>query len=97
MIDAFGATPEDQAVLKHVPDLSGARLDPSLSRHLEDNPDSIARLRDTAARLHQLGLSAVVTEVENASALAQFWGLGIDFIQGEFLSPPLENPDFIFG
>lgn len=96
MIDRFGVSSEDQALLKHLDTLSGARFDPSLSLNLDEDPDGIARLRDATTRLHQLGLRAAVTEVENASALAQVWGLGVDFIQGEFLSPPLENPDFSF-
>ena len=96
MIDGFRVSADDYALLKHLPALSGVRFDPSLSRGLEEDVDRITRLREATTKLHQLGLRTVVTEVENAGALAQFWGLGVDFIQGEFLSPPLEKPDFSF-
>jgi EAL domain-containing protein (putative c-di-GMP-specific phosphodiesterase class I) len=96
MLDSFGTSPEDNVVLKHLPGIAGVRFDSSVTSELEQDAQQLSHLQQSIAQLHQAGLQAVVTAVDHASALAQVWSLGTDYIQGEFLSSQLETPDFDF-
>lgn len=96
MLDRFGTSPEDHALLKHLPAVSGVRYDSSLSQGLDSNRERSTHLGELNQRLQEEGLQSVVTDVEHPGELALVWTLGIDFIQGDFVSPPLEVPDFDF-
>ena len=97
MLDGLGGSlQEDQALIKHLPVLSGARFDAALSENLEKDPEQVVKLQQANKRLRDLGLATVMSEVNHAGALAQAWGIGVSFIQGDFLSPPLDQLDFDF-
>jgi len=96
VLDKFGTSPEDHTLLKHLPAVSGIRYDHSLTEGLDSSPERATHLGELNGRLHEEGLETVVTDVKHPGDLALVWTLGIDFIQGEFVSSPLAEADFDF-
>ena len=97
MLGGLGTSPkEDQALIKHLPDVDGARLSRELSTDMDSDPERFNQLRDINERLQAAGLATVVTGVDHAGTLAQTWAIGVNYIQGEFLSPATDSLDFDF-
>ena len=97
MLGGLGTSPkEDQALIRHLPDVGGARLSSELSKDMDADPERFNQLRDINERLQAAGLATVVTGVDHAGTLAQTWAIGVNYIQGEFLSPATDSLDFDF-
>ena len=50
----------------------------------QDNQDSIRELTDMAS---SLDIKVIAPIVNDASILSVLWGLGADYVQGDFLQP----------
>ena len=53
-----------------------------------DNPDNLSK---TINKAHVLGYKVVVAHVDNAGLAANLWKLNIDYLQGNFIQPPVEE------
>ena len=53
-----------------------------------DNPDNLSK---TINKAHVLGYKVVVSRVDNAGLAANLWKLNIDYLQGNFIQPPVED------
>jgi EAL domain-containing protein (putative c-di-GMP-specific phosphodiesterase class I) len=53
-------------------------------------------LRGAVALAKKLGAMTIARRVENAEIFSLLWGAGVDYIQGDYLSPALSSPDHHF-
>ncbi|MCW8856024.1 MAG: EAL domain-containing protein [Kangiella sp.] len=54
----------------------------------EQGTDKIAPL---ITATHNVGAKAIITNLEEASSLAQIWPLGVDFVTGNYISKPMSK------
>lgn len=52
------------------------------------NPDNLTK---TINKAHVLGYKVVVSRVDNAGLAANLWKLNIDYLQGNFIQPPIDT------
>lgn len=90
----FGTGDNAIALLDRVP-ADMVQLDASLCRALQSRADTEA-VKVLMAKASERGAKVIVTEVENAAALATLWQVGADFIQGNYLQPPTPTMDYEF-
>ena len=53
-------------------------------------------LRNVVALAKKLETATIARRVENAEVFSLLWGAGVDYIQGDYLSPALTSPDHHF-
>ena len=53
-------------------------------------------LRHAVALAKKLETATIARRVENADVFSLLWGAGVDYIQGDYLSPALTSPDHHF-
>ncbi|MFP4079504.1 MAG: EAL domain-containing protein [Ectothiorhodospira sp.] len=94
-LEDFGNGLNPFQVLHHVP-AEYLKVDPSYTRNLassQENQEALGRMTDTAHAQNRL---VIAQRVEDAASLSILWGLGINYIQGNFLQPPSESLDYDF-
>jgi diguanylate cyclase (GGDEF)-like protein/PAS domain S-box-containing protein len=95
-INHFGCSLNPLNLLKHVtPDY--AKLDGSFAAQIEQSEEKQQELIEMVAALQEQGVQTAIAGVEEPNALATLWQAGIHYIQGYYVSPPLENMDYDFG
>jgi len=58
--------------------------------------DDMKKLKDLISSAKQFNRQVIVPMIEEAQSLAQIWPLGIDYVQGYYLSPPSSTLHFDF-
>ncbi|MCG5515808.1 MULTISPECIES: GGDEF domain-containing response regulator [unclassified Ectothiorhodospira] len=94
-LEDFGNGLNPFQVLNHFP-ADYLKVDASFTRNLhssEENQKAMRQITDTAHSQNRLILAQ---QVEDANSLSILWGLGINYIQGNFLQPPSENLEYDF-
>ncbi|MBK1692512.1 two-component system response regulator [Ectothiorhodospira mobilis] len=94
-LEDFGNGLNPFQVLNHVP-ADYLKVDASFTRNLassQENQETLGRITDTAHTQNRL---VIAQQVEDAASLSILWGLGINYIQGNFLQPPSESLDYDF-
>lgn len=89
----FSGESPSMKIMEHL-DLMFVKLDCLFTEQLERNED--AHLKRTAKHLKSLNKVIIIPGVENAQALTSIWQLGVDYIQGHYLQPPLESMTYDF-
>jgi multidomain signaling protein FimX len=88
-IENFGASRDSAQILRHLPS-SFAKIDGALMQGLATD----RRLQDTVKSLVDTARAAKATtiaeRVEDANTMAVLWQLGVEFVQGYFVSSPEE-------
>ena len=93
-INHFGCSLNPFNLLKHLtPDF--VKLDGSFAQQLDDN-EKQAELVDMVKSLQTAGVLTAISGVEEPGTLPTLWQAGINFIQGFYISPPLENMEYDF-
>ncbi len=85
-LDEFGMGLNPFQLIKHIK-TDIIRINPGYMENLssnQDNQDSIRELTDMAS---SLDIKVIAPIVNDASILSVLWGLGADFVQGDFLQP----------
>ncbi len=85
-LDEFGMGLNPFQLIKHIK-ADIIRINPSYMDNLstnQDNQDSIRELTDMAS---SLDIKVIAPIVNDASILSVLWGLGTDYVQGDFLQP----------
>jgi len=59
----------------------------------DENQEAVRTLSDTA---HSMNKETIAPYVEDAGALSVLWGLGVNYIQGNFLQEPSESMNYDF-
>jgi EAL domain-containing protein (putative c-di-GMP-specific phosphodiesterase class I) len=94
-INHFGCSLNPFNLLKHLtPDY--VKLDRSFTENLEDSKEKQDDLNEMVTSLHKLGVLTAISGVEDPMVLATLWQAGINYIQGNYISNPLETLDYDF-
>ena len=94
-LDDFGVGTNPFQLLDHI-DVDYIRLDKSFMEDLIENTQNQEAIQKITEIATERGKLTVAPHVPDASSLSVLWGLGLNFIQGEFLQEPspLMNYDF---
>ncbi len=94
-INHFGCSLNPLNLLKHLmPDF--VKLDDSFTEQLEESEEKQHELVEMVNSLQISGMLTVVSGVESPAILPTLWEAGVNFIQGYYISPPLDNLDYDF-
>jgi diguanylate cyclase (GGDEF)-like protein/PAS domain S-box-containing protein len=94
-INHFGCSLKPFNLLKHLtPDF--VKLDGSFAQELEDNPEKQEELVEMVQSLQTTGVLTVISGVESPTVLPTLWQAGVNFIQGNYISPPMDNLEYDF-
>ncbi|KEQ11749.1 EAL domain-containing protein [Endozoicomonas numazuensis] len=89
----FSGESRSMKIMEHL-DLMFVRLDSLFTEKLERNDDSY--LKKATNNLKSLNKVIIMPRVENAQTLTSIWQLGVDYVQGHYLQPPLESMTYDF-
>ncbi|WP_448215239.1 EAL domain-containing protein [Endozoicomonas sp. 2B-B] len=90
----FSGESRSMRIMEHL-DLVFVKLDYLFTEKLDRNDD--AHLRKATKNLKSLNKVIIMPGVENAQTLTSIWQLGVDYMQGHYLQPPLESMTYDFG
>jgi diguanylate cyclase (GGDEF)-like protein/PAS domain S-box-containing protein len=94
-LNHFGCSLDPFNLLKHVtPDY--VKLDGSFAGQIENSAEKQKELIDMVKSLQSKGVLTAISGVESPIVVATLWQSGINFIQGNYISLPLENLDYDF-
>ena len=94
-INHFGCSLNPFNLLKHLtPDY--VKLDGSFAQEVETSEDKKLELKEMVESLQATGVLTAISGVESPVVLSTLWQAGINFIQGFYISPPLENMEYDF-
>jgi multidomain signaling protein FimX len=94
-INHFGCSLNPLTLLKHLtPDF--VKLDASFAEQLEESEEKQQELVEMVTSLQTAGVLTVISGVETPAILPTLWEAGVNFIQGYYISPPLDNLDYDF-
>lgn len=89
----FSGESRSVKILQHL-DVSFVKLDSMFTERLERNDDS--QTKKVTNNLKDLNKTIIMPRVENAQTLTSIWQLGVDYVQGHYLQPPLEAMTYDF-
>jgi EAL domain-containing protein (putative c-di-GMP-specific phosphodiesterase class I) len=92
-LDDFGSGFSSLSCLVHLP-LDVLKLDRTLIRHIESNPDVVRLVRGTCALAHELGLEVVAEGVDALEQIDLLHEAGCDEIQGFAVAEPMPGHAF---
>ncbi len=95
ILDDFGSGANPFQLLQHIP-ADYIRLDPGLMEELSENPHDQETIKHIAAQASEQGINTIAQHVPDAASLSILWGLGVNFIQGNFLQPPSSELNYDF-
>ncbi|VAW66304.1 diguanylate cyclase/phosphodiesterase (GGDEF & EAL domains) with PAS/PAC sensor(s) [hydrothermal vent metagenome] len=94
-LDDFGTGNNPFELLKHIP-ADYLKLERSFMKDLSssnENQEAVKAITDKAIELNKLTIAQCV---HDATSLSVLWGMGINFIQGNFLQEPSPDLDYDF-
>jgi multidomain signaling protein FimX len=94
-LDDFGGGLNPFQLLQHV-SADFLKIDRSFMQKLaasEENQETIRGITDSAHGINKL---VIAPHVEDATGLSILWGIGVNYIQGNFLQPPSEQMNYDF-
>ncbi len=94
-LDDFGTGSNPFELLKHIP-ADYLKLERSFMNELSsstENQEAVKAITEKAMELNKLTIAQCV---QDATSLSVLWGMGINFIQGNFLQEPSPNLDYDF-
>ncbi|TAN61546.1 MAG: GGDEF domain-containing protein [Magnetospirillum sp.] len=89
-VDRFGATPDSLGLLTGC-DPDFIKVDRSLIRGIDSDARKRVVLAQMIGMAHTLGIEVIAVGVENGRELTVCRELGLDLVQGNFISPPRED------
>ncbi len=95
VLDDFGSGTNPLQLLQHI-QVDYVRLAPVLMEDLTQNTQHLEDIKNIAERVTELGKFTIAQQVPDATSLSILWGMGINFIQGNFLQEPAANMDYDF-
>ncbi len=94
-LDDFGTGSNPFQLLKHIP-ADYLKLERSFMENLStssENQETVKKITESAMEMNKLTIAQCV---EDATSLSVLWGMGINFIQGNFLQEASPNLDYDF-
>ena len=95
LIDDFGKGANPFELLKHIP-ADYVKLERSFMESLSEsaeNQEAVKKITEAAMEMNKLTIAQFV---QDATSLSVLWGMGINFIQGNFLQEPSADLDYDF-
>ncbi|MCB1644152.1 MAG: EAL domain-containing protein [Pseudomonadales bacterium] len=94
-LNHFGCSLNPFNLLKHLtPDY--VKLDGSFAQQIEESKEKQQELIDMVKSLQSKGVLTAISGVENPAVLSTLFVAGVNFIQGYYISPPLDGLDYDF-
>ena len=93
-ITNFGESNDPLRTLRNV-NADFAKLAGNFTKELEGE-NSMQTLKTMVADILEQNSQAIISDVENAAALAMLWQIGVDYIQGGYLAAPTKNMHYEF-
>lgn len=93
-IDGFGQSEDPLKTLKNI-DADFAKISGRYTREL-DNDSASPILKAMVSSIFEHQSQAIVSDVENAAALAMLWQMGVDYIQGGYLAVAANRMSYEF-
>lgn len=94
-LDEFGSGLDPFKLLKHVP-AEYLKIDRSFMDDMITNPENQEAIRNMTDMAHSMNKLTVAQFVEDPNALSVLWGMGVNYIQGNFLQQPQEDLKYDF-
>lgn len=91
----FGTSVDSFKMLSHF-DADLIKIDRSFVEDLDKNPEYQEKIREFVENARSLDKSTVAEFVSDANTVSLLYSAGVDWIQGNFLSPPLTQMNFDF-
>lgn len=95
IIDDFGSGTNPFQLLQHIP-ADYVRIDPSLMEGLSENTENQDLIKAISKEATKLGKHTIAQHIPDAASLSILWGLGVNFIQGNFLQEPSAEMNYDF-
>ena len=94
-LEHFGTGLNSFQLLQHI-DADIVKIDRSYIADLSKNPANQAKVREMAEKARALGKVCVVHYVQDAGSMTVLFGIGVDYVEGDFLASagPVMNYDF---
>ncbi|MEJ2669560.1 MAG: EAL domain-containing protein [Gammaproteobacteria bacterium] len=93
-LSRFGDHEEIDALLQHIKPWY-IKCDAQFTKGLS-TPAGKTQLTQLLECVHKHEVSSVIPFVENAPVLAHLWQMGVHYVQGFYLQPPMETMDYDF-
>jgi len=94
-INNFGCSLNPFNLLKHLtPDF--VKLDGSFASQIEESNEKRAELVEMVQSLHANSVLTIISGIENPSILPTLFMTGINYIQGNYISEPLDDLEYDF-
>jgi diguanylate cyclase (GGDEF)-like protein len=94
-LDGFGSGENPFQILTHLP-ADYLKIDGHFMENLAGSPENQSTIKGLTDKAHTLSKLTIAQRVDDANALSVLWGMGVNFIQGNFLCPPSETADYDF-
>ncbi|AOU97603.1 two-component system response regulator [Acidihalobacter yilgarnensis] len=94
-LDDFGSGANPFQLLKQVP-ADYLKFDGTFMDDLPNSPENQETLKLLTSQAHAENRMVIAQRVEDPQVLPTLWGLGINYIQGNFLQVPSERMDYDF-
>jgi hypothetical protein len=94
-LDDFGAGLNPFQLLQHIP-ADYLKIDRSFMEKLTSNEENQETIRQLTDGAHGMNKLVIAQHVEDATGLSILWGIGVNYIQGNFLQAPSTKLDYDF-
>jgi diguanylate cyclase (GGDEF)-like protein len=94
-LDGFGSGSNPFQIISHLP-ADYLKIDGHFMENLATSPENQAAIKQLTDKAHTMSKLTIAQRVDDANALSVLWGMGVNFIQGNFLCPPSETADYDF-
>ncbi|MCP4187600.1 MAG: EAL domain-containing protein [Gammaproteobacteria bacterium] len=94
-LDEFGTGLNPFQLVKHIK-ADYIRINVAYMENLAQNSENQDSIREIANLATEMDISTITPGVEDAAILSVLWSLNVDFVQGDFLQPPLKSLQYDF-
>lgn len=94
-LSQFGTSIDSMKMLSHI-DADVIRIDRSFIEDLDKNTAHQAKIREFVQHARNLDKTTIAEFVSDANTVSILFSAGVDWIQGNFLSPPLTQMNYDF-
>ena len=94
-LDEFGTGLNPFQLLKHI-NADYIRVNLAYMENLPQNSDNQDSIRELSTQAAEINVRSITPGVNDAAVLSVLWGLGVDFVHGNFLQTPTKNLNYDF-
>jgi multidomain signaling protein FimX len=94
-LDGFGTGMNPFQLLKHIP-ANYLKIESSFMEQLSTNTQNQETVKNITETATKMGKLTIAQCIHDASSLSVLWGMGVNFIQGNFLQEPMPELNYDF-